>query len=416
LSDIASSSGDGDDNGGGGENDDSPSTDDVEASELRGGDSSASQSAPPRQPHRIRGTPDYLAPEIVLGTPHTAAVDWWALGVVLFEFLSGTPPFNAETREQIQANIVAHSIPWSALPPEVSESARHAMRRFMSAKPDVRLGFYGADEVMVHEFFAGTAWDTLYATSDGVPFVPQPSDDVDTSYFIPRRAGSTISDSPSDSAPPKRIAVPKRRPAADVVDHDDDDDDDAAATAARFAKEASAAPTVKPTTIAPAASPAPTAAAPAVADTRKVSKSGSDDSSDESSGESDRGGSARPPVVGADGKSIGGRDDDDDDDDDDGGGGGGGGVMSAAAMRERERANALFGRSFSFTNVQNLTQKNRTLVRGKSGRSLAAPDVANGANLSPRASPRQASLGVGSATVAASGAASPLALSGKREK
>ena len=52
------------------------------------------------------GTPDYLAPEVILGTGHGKAVDWWALGVILFEFLTGCPPFNAETPQQIFENIL----------------------------------------------------------------------------------------------------------------------------------------------------------------------------------------------------------------------------------------------------------------------------------------------------------------------
>ena len=47
------------------------------------------------------GTPDYLAPEILLGTGHGQSVDWWALGVILFEFITGIPPFNDATAEQI---------------------------------------------------------------------------------------------------------------------------------------------------------------------------------------------------------------------------------------------------------------------------------------------------------------------------
>ena len=48
---------------------------------------------------RAVGTPDYLAPELLLGTGHGAEVDWWSLGAILYEFVTGVPPFNADSPE-----------------------------------------------------------------------------------------------------------------------------------------------------------------------------------------------------------------------------------------------------------------------------------------------------------------------------
>lgn len=76
----------------------------------------------------VLGTPDYLAPELLLKKPHGPAVDWWSLGVCLYEFLLGGPPFNDETPEQIFNNILGRQIEW---PPEdddcLSPSARQAI-------------------------------------------------------------------------------------------------------------------------------------------------------------------------------------------------------------------------------------------------------------------------------------------------
>ena len=63
----------------------------------------------------VLGTPDYLAPELLLKKPHGPAVDWWSLGVCLYEFMLGGPPFNDESPEQIFTNILKRSIEW---PPE----------------------------------------------------------------------------------------------------------------------------------------------------------------------------------------------------------------------------------------------------------------------------------------------------------
>lgn len=58
------------------------------------------------------GTPDYLAPELLLGTGHTPAVDWWSLGCILFEFVLGVPPFHADSPQEIFQNILDLDIHW----------------------------------------------------------------------------------------------------------------------------------------------------------------------------------------------------------------------------------------------------------------------------------------------------------------
>ena len=76
----------------------------------------------------VLGTPDYLAPELLLKKAHGPAVDWWSLGICLYEFLLGSPPFNDESPERIFNNILARNIEW---PPDdddcLSKSARRAI-------------------------------------------------------------------------------------------------------------------------------------------------------------------------------------------------------------------------------------------------------------------------------------------------
>lgn len=64
---------------------------------------------PGGRPQRIVGTPDYVAPEAILGTGSGPAVDWWALGVILFELITGIPPFNADTVDAVFENILTCS-------------------------------------------------------------------------------------------------------------------------------------------------------------------------------------------------------------------------------------------------------------------------------------------------------------------
>jgi serine/threonine protein kinase len=137
------------------------------------------------QQDRVVGTPDYLSPEALMGTGYGASVDWWALGVILFEFLTGIPPFNDETPDLIFRNIVNLDIPWPRVPDEMSEQAHDLIKRLLTLKPDKRIGAVGgADEVKAHPFFDGLDWDTLLFNQN--IFVPAPRSETDTGYFSPR--------------------------------------------------------------------------------------------------------------------------------------------------------------------------------------------------------------------------------------
>lgn len=86
----------------------------------------------------VLGTPDYLAPELLLRKPHGPAVDWWSLGVCLYEFLLGGPPFNDETPEQIFDNILQNNIEW---PPEDDECLSPAARQGIGMSFDKHMVF-----------------------------------------------------------------------------------------------------------------------------------------------------------------------------------------------------------------------------------------------------------------------------------
>lgn len=134
------------------------------------------------------GTPDYLAPESILGLGmDDAAVDWWALGVILYEFLYGYPPFHADTPEKVFDNILSRNIVWEEEIP-VSANARDLMERLMCTDRKHRLGAgeQGAADIKAHPFFQGIDWDNLTKV-DG-PFVPQITDVESTDYFDLRGA------------------------------------------------------------------------------------------------------------------------------------------------------------------------------------------------------------------------------------
>ncbi|KAK7205226.1 hypothetical protein BZA70DRAFT_176590 [Myxozyma melibiosi] len=136
------------------------------------------------------GTPDYLAPETITGTDQDEMSDWWSLGVIVFEFLYGYPPFHADTPAEVFENILARRIAWpegdpESLPP-VSEAARDLINRLICTDPEQRLGAKSSQEVKEHPFFKGINWETIL--SEEAPFIPRPVDEEDTAYFDDRGA------------------------------------------------------------------------------------------------------------------------------------------------------------------------------------------------------------------------------------
>jgi len=141
---------------------------------------------PEESSEKIVGTPDYLSPEILLGRRHGVAVDWWALGVITFEFLCGYPPFAADSPEKIFQNILACDVVW----PEdwdVPEEAKAFVHALLELEPKKRLGSQGVDEIKKHPFFKGVQWETLLNKPMNEIFIPRPENRQDTSYHWDRK-------------------------------------------------------------------------------------------------------------------------------------------------------------------------------------------------------------------------------------
>ncbi|XP_057746312.1 probable serine/threonine protein kinase IRE [Arachis stenosperma] len=136
-----------------------------------------------RRKHSIVGTPDYLAPEILLGMGHGATADWWSVGVILYELIVGIPPFNAEHPQQIFDNIINRDIQWPKVPEEISFEAYDLINKLLNENPVQRLGATGATEVKRHSFFKDINWDTL--ARQKAMFIPS-AEALDTSYFMSR--------------------------------------------------------------------------------------------------------------------------------------------------------------------------------------------------------------------------------------
>jgi serine/threonine-protein kinase RIM15 len=136
------------------------------------------------------GTPDYLAPESILGTGQDSMVDWWALGVICYEFLYGYPPFHADTPDKVFENILSRNIDWHKDEIQLPEEAYDFMDKLLTMDPQKRLGSNGPEEVRAHPFFKCMNWDQLLTESPS--FIPKPANEEDTDYFDAR--GATMMD------------------------------------------------------------------------------------------------------------------------------------------------------------------------------------------------------------------------------
>ncbi|PLB48028.1 putative serine/threonine protein kinase [Aspergillus steynii IBT 23096] len=128
------------------------------------------------------GTPEYLAPELLLGNGYTKAVDWWTLGVLLYEMLTGLPPFYDENTNDMYRKILQEPLTFPSsdvVPP----AARDLLTRLLDRDPQRRLGANGAAEIKSHHFFANIDWRKLLQRKYEPSFRPNVLDARDTANF-----------------------------------------------------------------------------------------------------------------------------------------------------------------------------------------------------------------------------------------
>ncbi|KAA0718083.1 Protein kinase C eta type [Triplophysa tibetana] len=132
------------------------------------------------------GTPDYIAPEILQEMLYGPSVDWWALGVLLYEMLSGHAPFEAENEDDLFEAILNEEIIYASW---LSSSAVDILKGFLIKNPSRRLGCVavegGETAVTSHPFFAGIDWDRLNRRELEPPFKPRIKTSEDVNNFDP---------------------------------------------------------------------------------------------------------------------------------------------------------------------------------------------------------------------------------------
>merc|ERR1719228_3067217 len=128
------------------------------------------------------GTPEFLAPEVLTETSYTRAVDWWGLGVLIFEMLVGESPFPGDDEEEVFDSIVNDEVRY---PRFLSLEAIAIMRRLLRKNPERRLGASDrdAEDVKKQAFFRNMNWEHLLMRKVPPPFVPTISGLEDVSNF-----------------------------------------------------------------------------------------------------------------------------------------------------------------------------------------------------------------------------------------
>jgi serum/glucocorticoid-regulated kinase 2 len=106
------------------------------------------------------GTPEYLAPELLLGQGYTKTVDWWTLGVLLYEMLTGLPPFYDENTNEMYRKILSEPLHFPG-PEIVPPAAKDLLTKLLERKPEKRMGVNGASEIKAHPFFHSIDWRKL---------------------------------------------------------------------------------------------------------------------------------------------------------------------------------------------------------------------------------------------------------------
>ena len=136
---------------------------------------------------RIIGSPHYIAPEMITENKSTAAIDWWALGIIIFEALVGSPPYNGSSPDEILSNIVKDhkdvEMDVGYGDDQVSPEAAELVDALLERNPEKRQE--SANHIKDFGFFQGVNWGNL--REQEAPFVPETSNEADTSYFSDKK-------------------------------------------------------------------------------------------------------------------------------------------------------------------------------------------------------------------------------------
>ena len=128
------------------------------------------------------GTPEYLAPEIIIGEGHDKNADWWSFGILIYEMLCGLPPFYVENLERMYELIKSGPLKF---PKRItlSDEAKDIIKKLLERNVKKRLGYNGIKEIKEHPFFKDIDFNLIEQKKIPAPFVPKINDKMDVTYF-----------------------------------------------------------------------------------------------------------------------------------------------------------------------------------------------------------------------------------------
>nr|XP_046233634.1 cGMP-dependent protein kinase 1 isoform X1 [Scatophagus argus]XP_046233635.1 cGMP-dependent protein kinase 1 isoform X1 [Scatophagus argus] len=130
------------------------------------------------------GTPEYVAPEIILNKGHDVSADYWSLGILMYELLTGSPPFSGPDPMKTY-NIILRGIDMIEFPKKITKNAANLIKKLCRDNPSERLGNLknGVKDIQKHKWFEGFNWEGLRKGTLTPPITPDVSSSTDTSNF-----------------------------------------------------------------------------------------------------------------------------------------------------------------------------------------------------------------------------------------
>ncbi|XP_022080649.1 cGMP-dependent protein kinase 1-like isoform X2 [Acanthaster planci] len=130
------------------------------------------------------GTPEYVAPEIILNKGHDFSADYWSLGILMFELLTGSPPFTGSDPMKTY-NIILKGMDMIEFPRKITRNAANMIKKLCRDNPTERLGYQknGLKDIQKHKWFDGFNWEGLKKRTLTPPIVPHVRSNSDTSNF-----------------------------------------------------------------------------------------------------------------------------------------------------------------------------------------------------------------------------------------
>ncbi|XP_016312029.1 cGMP-dependent protein kinase 1-like isoform X3 [Sinocyclocheilus anshuiensis] len=130
------------------------------------------------------GTPEYVAPEIILNKGHDISADYWSLGILMYELLTGSPPFSGPDPMKTY-NIILRGIDMIEFPKKITKNAANLIKKLCRDTPSERLGNLknGVKDIQKHKWFEGFNWDGLRKGTLTPPIIPNVTSSTDTSNF-----------------------------------------------------------------------------------------------------------------------------------------------------------------------------------------------------------------------------------------